>query len=105
MTHVAYCRVSSSDQNLDAQLAAVKTAGATKIFREKESGAYEARPQLMSRLPARGRRVDRDKSRPPKGREEAAALVDGASRQGIGPPNPKPYEISIITRSFSTLTR
>jgi DNA invertase Pin-like site-specific DNA recombinase len=50
MTHVAYCRVSSSDQNLDAQLAAVKTAGATKIFREKESGANEARPQLKACL-------------------------------------------------------
>ena len=50
MTHVAYCRVSSTDQNLDAQLAAVKTAGATKIFREKESGANEARPQLKACL-------------------------------------------------------
>jgi DNA invertase Pin-like site-specific DNA recombinase len=35
MARVAYCRVSSTDQNLDAQVAAVKTAGATKIFREK----------------------------------------------------------------------
>jgi hypothetical protein len=61
MTHVAYCRVSSSDQNLDAQLAAVKTVGATKIFREKESGAYEAgaktdrgtpsAPQVLAREP------------------------------------------------------
>jgi DNA invertase Pin-like site-specific DNA recombinase len=50
LTLVAYCRVSSTDQNLEAQFAAVKAAGATKIFREKESGANEARPQLKACL-------------------------------------------------------
>jgi DNA invertase Pin-like site-specific DNA recombinase len=47
---VAYCRVSSTDQNLDTQLVAVNAAGATKVFREKESGANEARPQLRACL-------------------------------------------------------
>jgi DNA invertase Pin-like site-specific DNA recombinase len=46
MTVIAYCRVSTLGQTLDAQVAAVAAAGATAIYREKVSGARADRPQL-----------------------------------------------------------
>ena len=41
-----YARVSTQDQNLDAQLDALKVAGAEKIFKEKITGKTKNRPQL-----------------------------------------------------------
>ena len=47
---LGYARVSTVDQNLDIQIAALKKAGCQRIFREKVSGAYRQRPELQRLL-------------------------------------------------------
>jgi DNA invertase Pin-like site-specific DNA recombinase len=47
-----YARVSTEGQTLDAQVAQLKAAGCTKIFREKISGARADRAQLTRLLTA-----------------------------------------------------
>jgi DNA invertase Pin-like site-specific DNA recombinase len=49
---VAYARVSSDGQTLDAQLASLKAAGATKVFAEKVSGAVTDRNALAKAIAA-----------------------------------------------------
>jgi DNA invertase Pin-like site-specific DNA recombinase len=51
---VGYCRVSSGSQSLDAQLAALKAAGAERTFAEKESGIKSDRKRLARALEALG---------------------------------------------------
>ncbi len=45
-----YARVSTIDQNLDAQFDALKAAGAERIFHEKITGTTRARPELEAML-------------------------------------------------------
>jgi DNA invertase Pin-like site-specific DNA recombinase len=46
MTVYGYARVSTRDQKLESQIEALTAAGATKVFREKISGARADRPEL-----------------------------------------------------------
>lgn len=50
MTIVGYARVSTEDQTLKLQKAALEAAGCSKIFMEKGSGADRTRPQLAKCL-------------------------------------------------------
>jgi DNA invertase Pin-like site-specific DNA recombinase len=48
--NVGYARVSTTDQDLGAELDALKKAGAATIYREKISGAHSNRPALKKLL-------------------------------------------------------
>lgn len=54
MTTIGYARVSTDGQTLDAQLAALKAAGADKIMSEKISGAVTDRAALVRAISALG---------------------------------------------------
>ena len=47
---IGYARVSTTDQNLDLQLAALNQAGCGRIYQEKISGAKRDRPELQRLL-------------------------------------------------------
>ncbi len=47
---IGYARVSTDDQNLDAQIDALSDAGAEKIFEEKVTGKSKDRPELRKLL-------------------------------------------------------
>jgi DNA invertase Pin-like site-specific DNA recombinase len=52
MTIYGYARVSTDGQTLDAQVNQLTVAGATKVFKEKVSGAKSDRAQLIKALGA-----------------------------------------------------
>jgi Resolvase, N terminal domain len=47
---IGYARVSTDDQNLELQRAALGEAGCTRIYEEKLSGANRNRPELVRLL-------------------------------------------------------
>jgi DNA invertase Pin-like site-specific DNA recombinase len=54
MTTIGYARVSTDGQTLDAQLAALKAAGAERVLSEKISGAITDRKALAKAIAALG---------------------------------------------------
>jgi DNA invertase Pin-like site-specific DNA recombinase len=52
MAILGYARVSTQDQDLTGQLGALKTAGATTVYREKVSGVKFGPQAQAERLPA-----------------------------------------------------
>jgi DNA invertase Pin-like site-specific DNA recombinase len=52
MTIIGYARVSTDGQTLDSQQAALREAGAERVFAEKISGARSDRPQLAKAIAA-----------------------------------------------------
>jgi DNA invertase Pin-like site-specific DNA recombinase len=57
MSIIGYARVSTQDQDLSAQLEALRKTGAKTVYREKVSGVRADRPQL-ARLMASLRKGD-----------------------------------------------
>jgi DNA invertase Pin-like site-specific DNA recombinase len=55
MALIGYARVSTEDQSLSPQTAALRAAGCTALFEEHASGASRARPQLAAALARVGR--------------------------------------------------
>ena len=50
MPVIGYARVSTTDQDHDVQLEALKQAGAGRIYQEKISGVRKDRPELVAML-------------------------------------------------------
>jgi DNA invertase Pin-like site-specific DNA recombinase len=54
MAIIGYARVSTDGQSLQSQTEALHQAGASRVYSEKQSGAYADRPQLAKAIQALG---------------------------------------------------
>ena len=91
LARIGYARVSTADQNLDAQIAALEAAGCTMVRTETGDGATLAvRPELGTILEftrrSRRRRAERRSSRSP-------------TKTASGTPVPRPTGWSWRSRS------
>jgi DNA invertase Pin-like site-specific DNA recombinase len=94
MAIIAYARVSTQDQQLDAQIDALKAAGTTKVYQEKISGVRADRPQLaklMASLQAGDVVIVTKLDRLGRSTRELLELIDrigkaGASFRSLGDP-------------------
>ena len=101
MAILGYARVSTADQDLTGQFGALKSAGATTIYREKISGVRADRPQLaklMAKLKASDVVVVTKLDRLGRSTRELLDLIDRIGKAGAGrcsgirygiPPAPK----------------
>jgi DNA invertase Pin-like site-specific DNA recombinase len=85
MAILGYGRVSTMDQRLDGQIAALKAAGATKIYQERVSGVRADRPQLaklMASLQAGDIVIVTKLDRLGRSTRELLELIDRISKAG-----------------------
>lgn len=87
MPMYGYARVSTRDQDLSAQVAALEAAGCAKVFREKASGAKTDRSELAKAI---GRLGDGDVlvvtrlDRLARSTRDLLNVIDAVTKQGAG---------------------
>src|SRR3546814_21183724 len=85
---VGYASVSTSDQNPELQLGALRRAGCERVFTEKASGAREDRPVLARILEdvlrAGDTLVVRKPDRPARSLKKLIATAEDMEREKIG---------------------
>ena len=86
MVKIGYARVSTLDQNLDRQIAALRAEGCTKIFREKVSGKdMKNRPELakaIDALPTKGVLVLAEWDRATRSLIDGIHIMDRVHKRG-----------------------
>ena len=84
---IGYARVSTEDQHLDAQIAALEAAGAERIFAEKISGTKKARSELdrmIEQLRSGDVVVVTKYDRLSRSLQDLLSIVDAVRAQGAG---------------------
>ncbi len=98
---IGYARVSTRDQNLDRQIAALRAEGCDLIFREKASGkSIKGRPQLDRAIDALGTGdvlVLAEWDRATRSMTDGIAIIDRVHRRGAF--------IKVLDRSYLDLTQ
>lgn len=86
MVKIGYARVSSLDQNLDRQIAALRAEGCDKIYREKASGKdMRNRPELekaIDALPTKGVLVLAEWDRATRSLMDGIAIMERVHKRG-----------------------
>jgi DNA invertase Pin-like site-specific DNA recombinase len=86
LKRIGYARVSSLDQNLDRQIAALRAEGCDKIYREKASGKdMKNRPELakaIDALPTKGVLVLAEWDRATRSLMDGISIMDKVHKRG-----------------------